>query len=494
MLGWLHSLDMAIESFLNFDEILNRIVESIRDSSGFKTVLLSLLDHSSETLKVKSSAGIPEEIALQLKELEVPFSQIAVLMRKELKVGNSYFLSPQVLDKVQNKEQIVAVDIQALNKIWDPRSALLVPIDSRDGNFLGALFVGRPLDGKIPDMTKVKFLESFALSISKVVENVTLYDNARNAVKRLSTLYDVTTALGSIMKMDDLLREVVAIVRKKLGYRTVGILLLDETGEYLKVRAGVGYSFDLRSVNVRVDSEGVTGLAVKEEKPILVKDVRMEPRYIGERKPKSEIAIPLITKAGVTGVLDVESEGAGSLTDEDMRLLTSLAMFIAIAIENARLYERTQIMAITDELTGAFNYRHLKTQLNKEIDKAKKKRQKLSLLMFDLDNFKEINDSKGHTEGDRVLRDLAEKLKAGLRKDDIFTRYGGDEFMVVLPGTDKQEAITIAHRLKRTVEENRLKTSIGVSTYPDDSEHLIEAVDKALYKAKEKGGDLVYSL
>lgn len=494
MAGWLQSLNMAIESFLNFDEILRRIVESIRDSSGFKAVLLSLIDPSTETLKIKSSAGISESTIEKLKSFEVPFSQIAMLMKKELKISNSYLLYSDLLEKLERKERIPQVNIETLNREWNPQDAVLIPIDSKDGNFLGALLVSRPLDHKIPDITKMKFLESFALSIAKVIENVSLYENARNAVKRLSTLYDVTTALGSIMKLDELLREIVTIIRKKLGYKTVGILLLDEDGKYLKVRAGLGYSIDLKSIRIQVDSEGVTGLAVREQRPILVKDVREEPRYIGERKPKSEIAVPLLTKAGVTGVLDVESEGAGSLTDEDVRLLTSLATFIGIAIENARLYERTETMAVTDELTGAFNYRYLKIRLTEELEKAKKEKSKLSLLMLDLDNFKEINDSKGHTEGDRVLRALAEKLKTGLRKEDVFTRYGGDEFMVILPHADKQEAIKIAHRLKRIVEENKLKTSIGVSTYPDDSELLIEAVDKALYKAKEKGGDIVYSL
>lgn len=494
MIKWLQSLDIAIDSFLNFDEILHRVVESLRDSSGFKTVILSMFDPATETLRMKSSVGIAESVVEELKEIEVPFSQIAKFMRKELKVSNSYFITSEVMEKMEENARISKVNIETLNRKWDSHDVLLTPLDSKDGKFLGALFLSKPQDMTIPDITKIRFFESFSLSIAKVMENITLYENAKNAVKRLSTLYDVTTALGSIMKLDELFKEIVMIVRKKLGYKTVGILLLEENGEHLRVRSGVGYtSLDLKSLKIHVSTEGVTGLAVKEQRPILVKDVREEARYIGERKSKSEIAIPLLTKAGVTGVLDVESEGAGSLSDEDVKLLTSLATFIAIAIENAKLYERTETMAITDELTGAFNYRYLKSKLGEELEKAKRQKNKLSLLMLDLDNFKEINDSKGHAEGDQVLKSLAEKLRTGLRKDDVFTRYGGDEFMVILPQTDKQEAIKIAHRLKRIVEENRLKTSIGVSTYPDDSEQLIEAVDKALYRAKEKGKDLVYS-
>lgn len=495
MIGWLQNLDVAIESFLNFDEILHRVVESLRDSSGFKVVLLSLLDPVTETLKIKSSAGMSEPAVEKLKEVEVPFPQIARFMKKELKVSNSYFLSSEATDKITKNMRTPRINIEAIDRRWNPEDVILVPIDSKDGQFLGALLLSKPFDGVIPDITKIKFLESFALSIARIMENISLYENAKNAVRRLSTLYDVTTALGSIMKMDELIKEVVNIVQKKLGYNTVGILLLDDSREYLQVRSGVGYtSLNLKSLKIHVASEGVTGSAVKQRKPILVRDVREEPRYIGDRKPKSEIAIPLLTKAGVIGVLDVESEGSGSLTEEDVKLLTSLATFIAIAIENARLYERTETMAITDELTGAFNYRYLKAKLEEELEKTKKQKRKLSLLMLDLDNFKEINDSRGHTTGDRTLRALAERLKMGLRKDDVFTRYGGDEFIVILPKTDKQEAIKIAHRLKRIVEENRLKTSIGVSTYPDDSEYIIEAVDKALYRAKEKGGDLVYSL
>ncbi len=491
---WLQSLDVVIDSFLDFDEILHRVVESLSDSSGFRAVILSMFDSATETLKIKSSTGISESVVEKLKEVEVPFSQIAKFMRKELKIGNSYFLCSNVVEKMEKNMRIPNVNIETLDREWDPQDAILVPLDSKDGKFLGVLLLSKPLDGEIPDITKIKVFESFAVSIAKVLENISIYEHARSAVKRLSTLYDVTTALGSIMKLNELFQEIVMIVRNKLGYKTVGILLLDEKHEYLKVKSGVGYtSLDLKSIKIHVDTEGITGLAVKEQRPILVKDVREKPRYIGERKSKSEIAVPLLTKAGVTGVLDVECEGAGSLTDEDVKLLTSLATFVAIAIENAKLYETTKTMAITDELTGAFNYRYLKSKLAEELESTKKQKTKLSLLMLDLDNFKEINDSKGHSEGDQVLKSIAGKLSAGLRKDDIFTRYGGDEFMVILPQTDKQEAIKIAHRLKRIVEENRLKTSIGVSTYPEDSEHLIEAVDKALYRAKEKGKDLVYS-
>jgi len=495
MTNWLESLDEAIDSFLNFDEILHRVVETLRDSSGFKTVILSMFDPATETLKMKSSVGLSESVVRELRRVEVPFTEIAKFMRKELKVSSSYFITSEVIGEMERNERISKVGIEALNREWDSHDVLLTPLDSKNGKFLGALLLSRPQDRKIPDISRIKLFESFSLSIAKVMENITLYENAKNAVKRLSTLYDVTTVLSSIMELDKLFKEVVNIVRKKLGYRTVGILLLDEKKDYLKVESGFGYrSVDIKSLKIHVDTEGVTGLAVKEERPILVKDVREEARYIGERRSKSEIAVPLLTKDGVKGVLDVESEGAGSLTDEDVRLLTSLATFIAIAIENAELYQKTRAMADTDELTGAFNYRYLKNKLKEELEKTKNRKGKLSLLMLDLDNFKEINDSKGHQEGDEVLRTLAEKLRIGLRKDDVFTRYGGDEFMVILPQTDKQEAIKIAHRLKRIVEESRLKTSIGVSTYPDDSDQLIEAVDKALYRAKEKGKDLVYSL
>ena len=494
MIRWLDSLDMAIDSFLNFEEILQRVVESLKDSSGFETVVLGLFDPASETLKVKSHVGISASVANTLKENAVPFTQLAKFMRRELKVGDSYLVSPEVLDRMERNAPISEVDITTLGTAWRNQDIIMIPVDSEDGRFLGALFLSKPLNMNVLDLTKIRFFESFASSIGRVIENISLYDNAKSAVKRLSTLYDVTTALSSILTLDQLFKEIVQIVRKKLEYKTVGILLLDEDRRYLRVKQGVGYTaLDLRSVKIDVNTEGVTGLAVKEERPILVADVREEPRYIGERRSKSELAVPLLTKDGVKGVLDVESDGAGSLSGEDVKLLTSLATFIATAIDNAELYEKTIKMAITDELTGAYNYRYLKDRLAEELKKAREGKSKLSLLMLDLDNFKEINDSRGHSEGDEVLRSLGQKLRTGLRKDDVFTRYGGDEFMVILPETDKQEAIKIAHRLKRIVEENRLRTSIGVATYPDDSQHLIEAADKALYRAKEKGKDLVFS-
>lgn len=147
-------------------------------------------------------------------------------------------------------------------------------------------------------------------------------------------------------------------------------------------------------------------------------------------------------------------------------------------------------LTVVDPLTGLYNRRYLEMRLESEIKRAKRKGYPVSFLMIDGDNFKEINDTYGHPEGDRALKQVAEKLRSLVRNEDIVARYGGDEFCVVLPDADKKVAMEVAKRLCQASHDAKLSISIGYASYPADaknSEELIEAADKALLEAKKQG-------
>jgi GGDEF domain-containing protein len=250
--------------------------------------------------------------------------------------------------------------------------------------------------------------------------------------------------------------------------------------------------------------------------------------YWGE---KTALYAPVLNGEELLGVIElVETRERREFSESDLRLVLGLADVAAVAIVNARLYDRLQIEAITDGLTGLFNHRHFYERLNAEITRSRRYGLHLSLLMLDLDDFKKFNDEFGHQAGDRVLAEVGRIMREQLRKDvDIPCRYGGEEFAVILPHTPSPGAETVGRRLtasvtaivgadgkvdpawlagervRQTIEgapfpgaepdqSTHITVSVGAATYPEqagDADSLVGNTDKALYVAKHRGKNRV---
>lgn len=210
------------------------------------------------------------------------------------------------------------------------------------------------------------------------------------------------------------------------------------------------------------------------------------------------ISAPLVAKRSMFGLLvAIRSEG-GISAPQDVRLLTLLANQTAIALENALLYQQLEKEAVTDGLTGVYNYRYLISSLENEIKRARRFKQTFSFVMLDVDNLKMHNDRYGHISGSQVLKEIAGIIKASCREIDFVSKYGGDEFGVVLPQTRLSGASKVTQRVLESVREHHfdaaradgITCSAGVSSFPRDGatpREIIDAADKALYQAKRAG-------
>ena len=306
---------------------------------------------------------------------------------------------------------------------------------------------------------------------------------------------------------------IVSNSKELLQSERASLLVLKENTNELILKAASGFATDPAKVGpVRV-GEGVSGQVIDTGKPLIVTDLRLEGRTPApsERRYKTNsfISYPIIIGGRKVGVLNVTDKAGGRSFDEvDLSLLEIIGPQVALALERAEWQERAtefQLMSITDPLTALPNRRYLEERLIEELNRSKRYDYPMSFLMIDIDDFKAYNDKNGHQAGDLALQITAHCLKGALRSADVASRYGGEEFCILLPQTGLVEAGAIADRIRQRVSTTDfphgktqplgyVTVSIGVSTFSsivNTSENIIAAADRALYQAKNRGKNQV---
>jgi len=249
-----------------------------------------------------------------------------------------------------------------------------------------------------------------------------------------------------------------------------------------------------------VASEGICRIIENVDTDVTVTEQDIFSSEIG-----SLVAVPLLRRGDVLGIICAFRNRPKQFGFSDLKLFNSVAEHLAVALENARLFEKTKEMAITDGLTNLYNKRFMLEKLESEIDRAARNEHDLSFLIMDIDNFKHYNDTNGHPAGDRLLKELASIIQDSIRKTDIACRYGGEEFVVILPETKKTDAKIVAEKLVKKIAGHPfefaekqplgcISVSMGLAAYPSDAsdvEALIIIGDNALYAAKTSGKNRV---
>ena len=333
----------------------------------------------------------------------------------------------------------------------------------------------------------------------------TAYAAARSSARRLAILTDVVKTANSILEPRKVIELVMEKIRQLIPSEAWSLLMIDEERGELVFEAALGAKGgDVSSFRLKM-GEGVAGWVARTGEATIVNDTARDPRFtrkIDKRtqfQTRSILCAPLVARGRTIGVLEIINKLGGRFTRADLALVLTLVEPCAIAIENAILFQRTEQLTITDDLTRLFNSRYLNLYLGREIKRCKRHGIPLSVIFLDLDGFKDINDQYGHLAGSGTLTEVGKILAQGVRESDILARYGGDEFVVVLPETPSPGALVIAERLRRAIEEHpfleahglsaRISASFGIATYPDHAhspEGLIQKADQAMYRVKER--------
>ncbi len=333
----------------------------------------------------------------------------------------------------------------------------------------------------------------------------------REELDGLRKIVEVAQAAVSTLELEVVLQTILQSCMEVMDMPAGSIALYDEADRRVTLAAHAGLSDKLvGKERWRVKQGGLTHRILEEGELFIVEDTDDAPFFNNplalDEGIRSLIAVPLKIGTKIVGILYVDDFVPRTFPEYRKRMLQVFSSIAAMCIDNARLHFRTRKLACTDGLTGLYNHRQFKEFFDREMNRATRLSRPLSLAMLDIDDFKQFNDEYGHAIGDQVLVTVAELINKHLRSADLPCRYGGEEFAVILPDTDQDEALVVAERLRKVIElesmtglpenvKRGITVSIGLASYPKDGrkiEFLLKIADDLLYGAKRLGKNKIY--
>lgn len=483
----LREVGIALSSTLDSEEILDLLLDQVARVVPYDSANIMLLKEG-EVTRVSRQRGYAQ------------FGQEAAeqIVATDFEIQNTPYLrwmaetaQPLVISDTAVDPNWVAFDFLSHVRSW---AGAPITIE-------GQVIAFFSLDKTTPDFYQPKharLLSAFAGQASLALQNAHLLEAARRRAEEAETLRQAGAVVVSTLQLDEAIERILKQLKRVVPHDSATVQLVRDG--YLEIVGGHGWQDLSQVVGLRFPLPGdqPNTRVIERRKPLFLSKAEFKNIPIFEHV-KSWLGVPLLLHSRVIGLLSLDSTQPNHFTRDHVRLVSAFADQVAIAIENARLFEAVQRIAITDPLSGLYNRHYFFELARREFERARRYRRPLSIILMDLDNFKQVNDHFGHIAGDEVLQTIAGRFHISLRQTDLLGRYGGDEFVAMLPETQLPSALKVAERLSASIRETSINVndhqisltmSLGVATLDDECttlEVLIDRADQAQYRAKRAG-------
>lgn len=356
------------------------------------------------------------------------------------------------------------------------------------------------IEGAIIDITDHKKSQEILKSLQL---------NLRTEKKRVEKVLSIDQKMSSILDLNHLVDFVIKKSSEILGSEKCSLMLFDNDSQELVIKGSFGLDEKAIKETRLKYGDSISGRVAAAGIPVLVRNIENDANFSRKNQPqyktKSFMVAPVMVHGKLVGIVNVADkqslfEKKPQFNEIDLKILCSIVRQASIAIENANYYRHLEFLSTSDPVTDLFNHRYFIKRLDREMHRLKRYKRPLSLLMFDIDNFKAYNDSFGHIEGDKLLKEFGSIFKKELRSVDVICRYAGDEFVAILPETNSRDAQVVGEKIIRAANNIKFKSnislSVGVAEYSNKTlnrRDLIMKADQALYQAKKEGKNRVFS-
>lgn len=491
---------------------LQEVVEHLADVLDVRAVAINLHRPAWDDFEIVAIFA-PPEIIRTLRGQAVPRQTIERLLDPAFDVGGAYFIPAGAIDEADlgGPSAVIPRDDRPDHPDrWEEDDELIVPIRS-DGELIGFVSIDEPTSGLRPGPREIDIAIAVAEAAAAAVRGAQRALEARSNRQALQLLFELSASLTNDDDIDTVLRTCCDGIRRALGFERVVIEIADDDSDELRLRASLGWEDGApEGVNSLADVERLCDPAYEVEGCYLwPADDAVARVGAGARRYQSRrngvgplawdhhwLMVPLRHADGRIGGWIWPDDPADHLlpTEAELRILRTFANQALAAVSDAAHVDQLQALARVDELTGVMNRRAFFERLDSDLDRARRARSSLALVLYDLDQFKALNDDHGHPAGDAALRSFTRILERNVRASDAVGRVGGDEFGLVLVGADAGDVATILERIARTLETDPpafgdLRASYGIARAPEDGwsrDELFEAADGRLYDHKRR--------
>lgn len=356
-----------------------------------------------------------------------------------------------------------------------------------------------------------KVLEKAIQRRNEIIYNRKTVMSLQRKVQVLQALNEVVQAINSSLKPKEILNAIMAKAADLINAEGWSVLMINEKTKELVFEAASGKAGKkLLGMRLKI-GQGVAGWVARYGTSLMVPDVSKDPRFYSgvDRQTKfttkSVLCVPMKSRDRIIGVVEVVNKiGEESFTHDDFEIFENVVAHLTIALEKANLYRKMEQATLVDDLTQLYNTRYCNQFLDNFLIERKDTSGRISVIFLDIDFFKLVDDNFGHLVGSETLKIVGERMTKVIRKNDVIVRYGGDEYIVLLPNTDKKTALIIAERIRAMIGRDpfyafgnkkfSITVTLGVASYPEDAktrDELIGRADKAMYEGKMSGRNKV---